>query len=136
MKQRETILVIDDNEQLRQVLVDRLSEEEYIMKEAGSAEQGLDILREQKADLILLDLLLPDKSGVEMLKTAKEDKDIDLHETEVIILTSLEDPSAISTVLREGMYDFYIKTQVSPEDIVDHVNVKLERRGKGVGNKR
>ncbi len=122
---KKTVLVVEDNADMRGALVERFEENNYVVIEAQDAESGLKALKENKVDLILLDLLLPDTSGPVMLKEAKDDTDIDLDSIKIIVLTSLGDVSAVSSVLEGGMYDYFVKSQTSLDEIVDYVDKKL-----------
>jgi DNA-binding response OmpR family regulator len=122
---QKTILIVEDNDDMRSSLEDRIKEEEYTVSTAANAEEGLQILKDVSPDLIILDLLLPDKSGPEMLEAAKADSDINIEDTQVIILTSVGDSSGVSSVLERGMYDYFIKGETSLDEIAEHVNNKL-----------
>ena len=61
------ILVIDDDEQLRRMLCLALGREGYVVVEAGDGNEGLHQLREAPVDLIITDLLMPEKEGLETI---------------------------------------------------------------------
>ena len=65
------ILIVDDEEMVRRLLHQKLSSEGYQCEEAGTAEQALDKLRSNAVELVLLDIKMPDKSGVELLPEIK-----------------------------------------------------------------
>jgi excisionase family DNA binding protein len=66
------ILIVDDDPNLREFLRANLETDGYLVKEAGSAEEGLAVLEEEPPDLILLDVMMPKVDGWEMLRLVRE----------------------------------------------------------------
>jgi excisionase family DNA binding protein len=67
-----TILIVDDDGRLREYIRANLELEGYIVREAGSAEEGLEALDEEPPDLVLLDVMMPRVDGWEMLRRVQE----------------------------------------------------------------
>jgi len=124
------ILIVEDGENLAQFLENTLlelneeSEDEFIIKKAFNASEGISVALDFKPDVVLLDLKLPDSPGTEVLtKLKEEDRD-----TQVIIMTghaSLE--SAVLSV-REEAYEYLQKPLPSPELLKDIVKRAFDRR--------
>jgi CheY-like chemotaxis protein len=66
------ILIIDDEEQFRSMLKRLLEEEGHHVLEASDGEEGLKIYREQNADLIMVDIFMPNKEGLETIRDLKQ----------------------------------------------------------------
>jgi len=66
------VLIVDDDERLREYVRANLELEGYSVREADSAEQGLAVLDEESPDLILLDVMMPEVDGWEMLRRVQE----------------------------------------------------------------
>ena len=66
------VLLVDDDPQVREVVRINLEMEGYAVREAGSAEEGLQVLEEEPPDLILLDVMMPKVDGWEMLRRVLE----------------------------------------------------------------
>ena len=66
------VLIVDDDEKLREYIRVNLEAEGYVVREAGSAEEGLEALEEESPDLILLDVMMPQVDGWEMLRRVQE----------------------------------------------------------------
>jgi excisionase family DNA binding protein len=66
------VLIVDDDERVREYVRVNLEAEGYTVREAGSAEEGLAVLGEQSPDLILLDVMMPQVDGWEMLRRVQE----------------------------------------------------------------
>ena len=71
------VLIVDDDERLRQYVRANLELEGYTVREAASAEAGLEALEEQAPDLILLDVMMPKVDGWEMLRRVREGHGVD-----------------------------------------------------------
>ena len=67
-----SVLIVDDDERLREFVRVNLEAEGYVVREAGSARDGLDALDEEPPDLILLDVMMPEVDGWEMLRRVQE----------------------------------------------------------------
>jgi len=67
------ILVIDDDEGIRSLLRNLLEREGYEVMEAGNGKVGLKLLRENGADLIITDLIMPEKEGIETIRELRRD---------------------------------------------------------------
>jgi len=66
------VLIVDDDERVREYVRVNLESEGYTVREAGSAEEGLAVLQEESPDLILLDVMMPQVDGWEMLRRVQE----------------------------------------------------------------
>lgn len=66
-----TILLVDDDEEFRTILGESLRRAGYEVREAGDGHQGLKLYREQAADLIITDLIMPEKEGLEMIREVR-----------------------------------------------------------------
>ena len=74
---RPLVLIVDDDPGLRDLLRTNLELEGYLVREAGSAEEGLAVLEEEAPDLILLDVMMPQVDGWEMLRRVRERHGVD-----------------------------------------------------------
>jgi DNA-binding NtrC family response regulator len=79
-----SILIIDDEEQLRKLLVRIIGLENFKVEEAGTIKAGFDCLQRKQIDIVLCDVKLPDGNGVEFVKEAKSKYPL----TEIILLTA------------------------------------------------
>lgn len=100
-----TVLVVDDEPPIRRLLRVGLTGEGYAVVEAGNGKAALASVAENKPDLIMLDLGLPDISGHELLRRWREEE-IDVP---IIILSSRSDEAGIVQSLEEGADDYVTK---------------------------
>jgi DNA-binding response OmpR family regulator len=104
---KETILIVEDDPAILEGLELNLRIEGYRTLSAGDTAGGLALLREERPDLLILDLMLPDGSGLDLLKTIRRDED--LSEMRVLILTALGLESDKVKGLRLGADDYLTK---------------------------
>jgi DNA-binding NtrC family response regulator len=94
------ILMIDDEEQLRKLLVRIISLENFEVDEAGTIKAGFDCLHKKQIDVVLCDVKLPDGNGVEFVKEAKSKYPL----TEFILLTAYGNiPDGVLAMKNGGM---------------------------------
>jgi two-component system KDP operon response regulator KdpE len=104
MKMSNTILIVDDEPQIRRLLQINLESNQYKVVLAATAKEGLMLAASHQPDLILLDLGLPDKSGQELLKELRQ-----WFTKPVIILSVLNSESEIVKALDNGATDYLTK---------------------------
>jgi DNA-binding response OmpR family regulator len=119
LNNKKKILVIDDENSLTSVLVDKLNFSGFEASGASDGEEGLKIAISLHPDLILLDLLMPNVGGLKMLKWLREDSWG--RGAKVIILTALENKDYVAEAMERNVYGFIIKTENSLDQIVEKV---------------
>ena len=121
MENKSSILVVDDEYGVLQSFKMILGAE-YNVYLAETGGKALKIFSENSIDLILLDIMLPDSNGIDLLKKFKE---ID-PETEVIMVTAVKEVKTAVDAMKFGAYDYVVKPFVV-EDILNVVNRSLEK---------
>jgi DNA-binding response OmpR family regulator len=69
----KSILIIDDNDQLRSVLREMLETAEYVVMDAPNGEIGARLFRQQPADLVITDIFMPEKEGLQTIRELRRD---------------------------------------------------------------
>jgi|YelNatPaOPRAMG01_1025707.scaffolds.fasta_scaffold00104_3 DNA-binding NtrC family response regulator len=105
LRDRKTVLVVDDERDLLQSLEKALVKEGYRVFLAERARLGLEILQRESVDVVLSDLRMPEMSGTEFLRECKRISP----ETEVIMLTAYGTVESAVEAMKEGAYDFITK---------------------------
>ena len=121
----KNILVIEDDMFLAQLLTNRIAKVGVKVLRASDGDDGLKMLKEEKPDLVLLDLILPRKSGFELLEEMRADPT--LQETPVIIISNLGQESDIAKGKELGAVEYFIKAKTSIDDLVERVKVILSK---------
>lgn len=120
----KTILVIEDDKFLRELISRKLKEEGFDIVEAIDGEEGIKKVKEVKPDLILLDLILPGIDGFEVLSQMREK--LNLSSIPVIILSNLGQKEDIEKGLKMGAIDYLIKAHFTPGEIIEKIKTALK----------
>jgi len=120
----KTILVVEDDKFLRELIVRKLREEDLNISEAIDGEDGIKKIKEEKPDLVLLDLILPGIDGFEVLSKMKED--VSLAQIPVIILSNLGQKDDVERGFKLGAVDYLIKAHFTPGEIIEKVRGVLK----------
>jgi two-component system alkaline phosphatase synthesis response regulator PhoP len=119
------ILIIEDEENIRELIAYNLTAEGYACVSAGNGTDGLDMARVEAPDLILLDIMLPGMDGYEILKALRrEGADIP-----IIMLTAKSDETDKVTGLDYGADD-YITKPFGVRELIARINALLRRVGR------
>jgi len=118
------ILIIEDDKFLRELIVKKLQKEGYDICEAVDGEEGIKKVKEEKPDLVLLDLILPGIDGFEVLSRTKEDPA--LSQIPVIILSNLGQKEDVERGLGLGANDYLIKAHFTPGEIIEKIRAILK----------
>jgi DNA-binding NtrC family response regulator len=117
-----TILVVDDDPDIQEVLKDRLESLGYRVLLASNGKEGLELLQKQSPHIVLLDIEMPGMSGLETLKEIRA-REIDVT---VVMITAYGTIERAVQAMKEGAYDF-IPKPFEPEHIALMVQKALER---------
>jgi DNA-binding NtrC family response regulator len=117
------ILVVDDEDIVRTSCSRTLSPEGYEVRLAKNGVEGLKIANEERFDLVLTDLKMPDMDGIEVLRIIKEK----WPETEVIIVTGYQTVDTAVKAIKLGAYD-YIEKPFTPDALISAVDDALTRK--------
>ncbi|PJA00378.1 response regulator [bacterium (Candidatus Gribaldobacteria) CG_4_10_14_0_2_um_filter_33_15] len=120
------ILIIEDDQRINKVYTAKLSIEGIEVSTALDGEEGLRRIYDEKPDLILLDLMLPKKSGFEILKEIKKDEKI--KDIPVLILSNLAQEKEIEEGLALGAQDYLVKTNYSIQQVMERIKKALKGR--------
>lgn len=114
------ILLIEDDKFLSGILIKRLQDAEFEARLSETATDALNLLKQEKVDLILLDLILPGMNGFDFLKEIKTNNP-ELTEIPVIVLSNLGQEEEINRAKQLGAKDFLIKAHYTTKEIIEKV---------------
>lgn len=117
------VLIVEDDQLIFSILSRELLGAGFQVANAYDGEQAITVTKEQRPDLVLLDILLPRKNGFEVLQTLKEDPE--LAKIPVVILSNLGQPEDIQKGRELGAVDYMIKVEFEPKQIVEKVRTLL-----------
>jgi DNA-binding response OmpR family regulator len=124
MKQKK-ILIADDNEQIRESLASILEDEGYAMWTAKDGAEALRKAREIAPDILILDVMMPEKSGYEVCRTIKSDPD--LKKTFVLMLSAKGQETEKERGKEVGADEYFVKP-FSPSELVARIKNVLDDR--------
>jgi two-component system phosphate regulon response regulator PhoB len=124
---RETILIVDDEEDIIELIKYNLKTEGYVILTAGTGEQAIKTAGKSLPDLIVLDLMLPGIDGLEVTRHLKKnDRTADIP---IVMVTAKGEESDVVTGLELGAND-YISKPFSPRELTARIRAILRRRRK------
>lgn len=123
MAKTQTILVVDDEETIREVVRRYLEREGFAVREAANGFEALDAIQSDPPDLIVLDLMLPGVDGLSLIRHIRQDRYIP-----IIMLTAKGEASDRIRGLDIGADDYMAKP-FSPPEVVSRVRAVLRRTG-------
>jgi DNA-binding NtrC family response regulator len=123
MNVKPKVLIVDDEERFRSTMRKLLLAEGLEASTCGSAMQALEELRKNHYDIVILDVQMPDMTGVEALPEIKQvDPDI-----EVIVLTGHASVDTARSIIKNGAYDYLLKPY-SMETLLEKIESAFDRK--------
>jgi DNA-binding response OmpR family regulator len=118
------ILIIEDEKVLGEMYQEKFTKEGFEAVLVGSTEEAIEVVPKVKPDLILLDILLPQKNGLGFMEWFNNQKD--LASIPVIAFSNYDHPEVRQKAIKMGIKRYLIKTDFTPQEIVDEVKRYLE----------
>lgn len=120
------ILIIEDEETLRELYVQILKQEGYEVTSAADGDEGYKLLVKNKYDLILLDIILPKMDGLQILEKFKQEgKGI---AGSVVLLTNLSQDLVLTKAKEFGVRGYMVKSDLTPPEILAEVKGYIENK--------
>lgn len=125
--EKKKILVVEDDSVLRDVLVEKLTKTGYEAAGAEDGEVAMETMKKMTPDLVLLDILMPKKDGMQVMEEMSNDAV--LKTVPIIVVSNSGQPVEIERAKKLGARDFLIKAVFEPNEVLEKVNAIL---GKGI----
>ena len=123
MDSGKKVLLIEDDAFLSSLMKARLEKEGIGVVQAFDGEEGVQMLKKEKPDLIILDLIMPNVSGFEVMEHLNIN--VDLNKIPLVVLSNLAQDSDIQKAKSLGAREFFIKIRTSIEEVVAKVKELL-----------
>lgn len=133
MNNQKKILIVEDEISLLSAIEKKLKIEGYQTITAVNGEEGLEKIKNEKPDLVLLDILMPKIDGMEVLRILN--KEGILPGLPVIIISNSGQPVEIEKTLELGIRDYLVKANFDPEEVVQKVNSIINKENNKNENK-
>lgn len=121
-----TILIVEDDPEMRQALINKLQKQHHEIIQAEDGEQGVAKFLSHRPDLMVLDLLLPKLDGFEVLQSLKQQ--MDLTKTPVVIYSNLNKPDSIERARNLNVSSYYVKAQTQIEELCQRIQDILQNQ--------
>ena len=122
IEQRKKILIVDDERLMRAVLQHNVILAGYDVIVASNGREAMQKIQEVTPDLIVVDLVMPDMNGFEMLRRIRSNKET--MQTPVIVVSALQSQTDIEEAKASGA-DIYLTKPIKPEEFIKHVKKYL-----------
>lgn len=130
MSEKQTkILIVEDDITMREIVVHKLSTNGFTVVEADDGKSAIETWKKEKPDLVLLDLMLPEMDGFQILEAVRKGGDADIQKTGVIVLSNLFSKEDIKKAKDLGIDDFMVKAYYTTEEILTRVKDALKKKG-------
>ena len=120
------VLMVEDDALQRERMLGWLERPQWIVREAANGREALNLLREEKPDVILLDLMMPEMDGFEVVAALQ--KDAGWRDIPVIVITSLDLNAKDRERLNSGVQSVLVKEKFRPEDLVERIRRLVQSR--------
>ena len=121
------IALIEDDIAIVQMYRTKFENEGYQVETAGDGETGLRLIEEFKPDVVLLDLMMPNMNGMEMLSRVRGTTEG--RQLKVIVLTNMGDTETATKVYKMAADDYIVKAEMTPKEVAERVKTLLARTG-------
>lgn len=121
MADTKRILVVEDDQFLRELYVDIISSAGFNVEQAADGEIGLNMMKKGGYDLVLLDIMLPKIDGISILRKLSQETPPEVPNQIVVILSNLGQESVIAEAISLGARGYMIKSDLTPEQTLNEV---------------
>ena len=115
-----TVLIVEDENEVRDLYRDLLSDNGFDVLLATNGREGLVLARESQWDLMLLDIMLPEIDGLSVLQEIKEN-----HDKPVLIISNLNSDEVITRATDLGSNGYVVKSELNPQQFITEVKKYL-----------
>lgn len=120
------VFVVEDDKFMRNLLINKLQKEGFQTEGLGSGEEALELMKTKTPNLILLDLILPNMDGFEVIQYLKSDPR--LSNIPVLILSNLGEKKDVEKAEEIGVAGFLIKANFTPSEIIKKIHDLLNKK--------
>lgn len=117
------IIIVEDDINLANIYKQKLTEGGHNASIVADKE-AVATVKSQKPNMVLLDILMPNVSGLDILREIKNDPEVS--SIPVLLLTNVAEDASIAKGLEYGAYGYLLKSETTPDQILDRVNMTLE----------
>jgi len=120
MENKKILLLVEDEKEIREVYQTSLLEAGYIVDCAVNGKAALEKIESTKYDLILLDIMMPEMNGYEVMARLNKDHKMPV-QTPIVLLTNLVNDNIVKDMMRLGASSYIVKVDITPEQLLEKV---------------
>ncbi len=117
------VIIVDDDELLRKLLTRKLKEEGYEVVLAVDGKEGVEKIKEEKPDLILMDIVMPNMDGFQAMEEIQKDESIS--HIPIVVVSNSGQPVEIDRAKKLGASDWLVKTEFDPQEVINKVVAQI-----------
>ena len=117
------VMFVEDDESFFNIFSVPLKMRGYEVAHVADGSRAMDAILQEKPDLVLMDIILPGMSGLEILKEMKEN--LDTKEIKVVMLTNFGNDENVNKAVEYGAEDYYMKYNVVPSELPEKIAILL-----------
>lgn len=126
--QKTKVAIIEDDMAIVQMYRTKFENEGYDVETAGDGESGLELIESYEPDIILLDLMMPNMNGLDMLSKLRGQAGG--RERKVVVLTNMGDTETATRVYKMAADDYIVKAEMTPKEVAERVKALLTKTNK------
>ena len=124
-KTKKKVCIVDDEENIREIYETILKKSGYDVITAANGAEGLKLIKEQRPDVVLADIMMPEVDGIEMISEIRKDKD--LIGIPVVVMTNIDNEETFKKAGELSTSFYLIKSLFGPEKVVSIVDEALQK---------
>lgn len=123
MNTAKKILILEDEAIISDLLAKKFSSQGYLVEVAQNGKQGIEMMTLETPDLVLTEVVMPEKDGFAVIEAMKQNKR--LQDIPIIIISNSGQPVEIDRAKKLGVVDWVTKTEFDPNEILQKVKNKI-----------
>lgn len=127
---KKRILLVEDDKYTRELYEEVIKGEDYALDTATNGEEGLEKIKRGGYNLILLDVMMPKMSGLEVLRAVKNEPP-NIPNGPIVILTNLTNDPILNEAYGLNATDFVVKSDITPGELVEKIKIYLKNSESG-----
>ncbi|MAG44755.1 response regulator [bacterium] len=124
-QEKKKILIMEDDPFIARMYIKKLIKEGYTARQADNGIEGIDIMQTFLPDLVMLDIIMPQMDGFEVIRKLKDTKKF--NKIPIVLLTNLGEKENIEKGLALGADDYIIKAHFTPEEAIARIKKILNK---------
>ncbi len=128
MSNKTKVAIIEDDMAIVQMYRTKFENEGYDVATAPDGASGLDLIDSYDPDIILLDLMMPNMNGLDMLSKLRSQANG--RDAKVVVLTNMGDTETATKVYKMAADDYIVKAEMTPKQVAERVKLLLAKGGK------